>query len=622
MLFTTSLYLSFVIYTAAWSTCPSLKSFDYNTRSVFPHSKHSSGTPTALFSYETWGDGNLLTETFEQLYSPTRQDLDDESMPYIPSWLISRLAELGFVRPTLLQKKALDALLPTITQETESNDASEHSAPDAILHAQTGSGKTLGYLIPLLSRIDMTRSNIVQGVIVVPTRELGLQVVRVARRLCSAAVIDDKYDIDESEYEQDDEEIDEYSTTSDASIKKKIVIMPLLQGSSTIRQRAWAWSSPPHILIGTPSELHNMISRGGIKNIDAIKVVVVDEVDACLGSNYNFGTTKGESTARGVLHELLSRYLNPTFQQVEKINSFIEGKDGKTYKLSSSEEEEMRGLTRNYRQTILASATIPQHHHFMRQCVRNGWTLKEPIRVNVSPGALVPPTLKHVYVVCSEKKNKVSGMRRWLKKELGIGAGEEQKPIMTSPRVMIFCDPRRPLDALADILARDFNGVVWKEGYGMAQQEGYDAVISILRADDTVGARTAAMMGFCGPDETGRYSSFVGNQRSNTDIVARNVNDEKQSDSILRIMLATDLAARGLDLENISHVVNFDLPNDSDGDTYVHRGGRAGRLGKSGKVVSLITADQEFVLERLANRLSLNIQCVSRQVTKKNKQTQ
>ena len=546
------------------------------------------------------------------------------------------------------------------------NNQKREAAPDAILHAQTGSGKTLGYLLPLLSRMDVHRSNVVQGVVVVPTRELGLQVVRVARRLCSGVVVDDvDNDVEEDQVDDndvvdeehaddmDDEEEDDTSlfdttttTTSSSNnnnppTKKKIIIMPLLQGSSTTRQRAWAWSSPPHILIGTPTELHTMISRGGIKNIDAIKVVVVDEVDACLGSNYNFGSKNGESQVRGVLHELLSRYLNPTYSTVERVNTLLES-DGKTYKLSSSMTEGSSGCGggvdgngEDYsrqnsavrRQTILASATIPQHHHFMKQCVRNGWTLKEPIRINVSPGQLVPPTLKHVYVVCSEKKKKVGGMRRWLRKELSRhdvidtdGAiTDDGLASLKAARVIVFCDPRRPLDTLADILARDFHGVVWKEGYGMAQQEGYEAVISILRADDTVGGRAAAMMGFRGPDENGRYSSYVGNQRYTDGVLGRD-DKEEHNDDLLRIMLATDLAARGLDLPNISHVMNFDLPNDSDGDTYVHRGGRAGRLGKPGKVVSLITADQEFVLERLANRLSLNIQCVSRQVPKRSKQ--
>jgi hypothetical protein len=82
----------------------------------------------------------------------------------------------------------------------------------------------------------------------------------------------------------------------------------------------------------------------------------------------------------------------------------------------------------------------------------------------------------------------------------------------------------------------------------------------------------------------------------------------------LKILLSSDLPARGLDISDISHVINFDL---CEGDTYVHRGGRAGRLGRKGLVMSLITSDQEFVLERLANKLGLDIQCIARQQSKK-----
>jgi reverse gyrase len=53
---------------------------------------------------------------------------------------------------------------------------------DVILQAQTGSGKTLAYALPILSKIDATRASI-QAVIVVPTRELGLQVTSVLKQL-------------------------------------------------------------------------------------------------------------------------------------------------------------------------------------------------------------------------------------------------------------------------------------------------------------------------------------------------------------------------------------------------------------------------------------------------------
>jgi len=231
--------------------------------------------------------------------------------------------------------------------------------------------------------------------------------------------------------------------------------------------------------------------------------------------------------------------------------------------------------------------------------------------VNVSPGELVPPTLKHVYVVCRDKSTKVGGLRRWMKKELGpstsLDNGEEATTRSTnSNKVLIFCDPRRDMDALASVLAKDWNGIVWKEGYTSKEGDGYDAVISMLRLEDSLGSRAAAMEGFRDPGDTKgvatKYNNFNKDRQSG-----------QEDDKVLRILLSTDLAARGLDISNISHVINFDLPNDNEGDTYVHRGGRAGRLGKKGKVVSLITADQEFVLERLANKLSLDLRCVARQ---------
>jgi ATP-dependent RNA helicase DeaD len=53
----------------------------------------------------------------------------------------------------------------------------------------------------------------------------------------------------------------------------------------------------------------------------------------------------------------------------------------------------------------------------------------------------------------------------------------------------------------------------------------------------------------------------------------------------IRILVATDVAARGIDVERLTHVINYDLPND--GETYVHRIGRTGRAGRRGKAISL-----------------------------------
>jgi len=67
----------------------------------------------------------------------------------------------------------------------------------------------------------------------------------------------------------------------------------------------------------------------------------------------------------------------------------------------------------------------------------------------------------------------------------------------------------------------------------------------------------------------------------------------------------------GLDIPDITHVVNFDLPPDAD--TYLHRAGRTGRFGRPGQILSIVPKEQEFVLQRLTNKLNVDARCVGRQ---------
>jgi ATP-dependent RNA helicase RhlE len=71
----------------------------------------------------------------------------------------------------------------------------------------------------------------------------------------------------------------------------------------------------------------------------------------------------------------------------------------------------------------------------------------------------------------------------------------------------------------------------------------------------------------------------------------------------VKTLVATDVAARGLDLDHITHVINFDPPEDEK--AYVHRVGRTARAGRSGTGITFVLPDQERDVSRIAARLKL-----------------
>lgn len=78
--------------------------------------------------------------------------------------------------------------------------------------------------------------------------------------------------------------------------------------------------------------------------------------------------------------------------------------------------------------------------------------------------------------------------------------------------------------------------------------------------------------------------------------------------SKLRTLIATDIAARGIDIDELSHVINFELPNVPE--TYVHRIGRTGRAGASGKAISFCDAEEKEYLRDIEKTIGLKIPIV------------
>jgi ATP-dependent RNA helicase UAP56/SUB2 len=73
-----------------------------------------------------------------------------------------------------------------------------------------------------------------------------------------------------------------------------------------------------------------------------------------------------------------------------------------------------------------------------------------------------------------------------------------------------------------------------------------------------------------------------------------------------RILVATDLVARGIDIERVNIVINYDMPGDAD--TYLHRVGRAGRFGTKGLAISFVSSSEDSdVLSQVHERFEVSI---------------
>ena len=75
---------------------------------------------------------------------------------------------------------------------------------------------------------------------------------------------------------------------------------------------------------------------------------------------------------------------------------------------------------------------------------------------------------------------------------------------------------------------------------------------------------------------------------------------------VTRVLITTDLLARGIDVYQVSLVINYDLPKEKE--TYIHRIGRSGRFGRKGNAINFVTPQERDYFEELQNFYNTNIE--------------
>lgn len=354
----------------------------------------------------------------------------------INSELVAAMVKQGIVEPTAIQVAALPVLL---------------EGKDAYLKSETGTGKTLAYLLPLFCRIDI-KLLATQVAIVAPTHELAIQIQRQCCDLAQQAGL---------------------------SIRSLLLI-----GGTSMKRQLEKLKKKPHIVIGSPGRIRELINLKKLK-ANKFKSIVVDEADRLL---------IGES--------------RPIIQSIIK----------------AAPPE---------RQLIFISATEqPESAEVIATLAPNLFKLE-------TASSPVNPNIEHLYLVC-EERDKPDVLRKLFH-------------ALCPTRAIVFVHRNETAEIIASKLAHhqiqvaDLHGAFYKQDRKQAMDDFRSGKVCIL--------------------------------------------------------IASDIAARGLDIPGITHIFNLDVPTQSK--AYLHRVGRTARAGAKGQAVTLMTDEDTRLIHRYEKELGI-----------------
>ncbi|WP_454387715.1 DEAD/DEAH box helicase [Streptococcus sp. Marseille-Q8145] len=342
------------------------------------------------------------------------------------------LKDLNFVEATEVQEKLIPVVL---------------SGRDLVGESKTGSGKTHTFLLPIFQELD-EEADSVQAVITAPSRELATQIYQAARQLASFS-------------------------------EQEIRVANYVGGTDKARQIGKLESSQPHIVIGTPGRIYDLVESGDLA-IHKAHTFVVDEADMTLDMGF--------------------------LETVDRIAARLP-KD---------------------LQFLVFSATIPQKlQPFLRKYLSN------PVMEQIKTKTVIADTIDN-WLLSTKGRDKNAQIY-------------EISQILQPYLAMIFVNTKTRADEL--------------QAYLTAQ-----------------GLKVAKIHGDIPPRERKR----IMNQVKNLDF---------------EYIVATDLAARGIDIEGVSHVINDAIPQDLS--FFVHRVGRTGRNGLPGTAITLYQPSDDSDIREL-----------------------
>ncbi|HXV76754.1 MAG TPA: DEAD/DEAH box helicase [Candidatus Polarisedimenticolaceae bacterium] len=174
----------------------------------------------------------------------------------------------------------------------------------------------------------------------------------------------------------------------------------------------------------------------------------------------------------------------------------------------------------------------------------------------------------------------IRGLAQQLLRDPLVVELSHSKPVDTIDHALYPVDSERKLEALQAILAEDgfVSAIVFTRTKHRARR--------LARQLDAAGHRAVALQG--NMSQNARERAMTGFRQRRFDV-----------------LVATDIAARGIDVEQVSHVVNFDMPGTPD--AYTHRIGRTGRAERDGRAYTFVTTDDRAMVEQVERRIGQRI---------------
>ena len=355
--------------------------------------------------------------------------------------LLRGIYAYGFENPSPIQKKAI---LPMLT------------GSDVVAQAQSGTGKTGAFSVSTLQLIN-TEENKTQALIMAPTRELAMQIYGVIKSL------GDHFD--------------------------KLIVQLLVGGTSIDEDVYNLKHNTPHIIVGCPGRVHDMMKRNHVKNKD-IKLIILDEADEMLCVGFK--------------------------EQVYNIFQCL-NKDVQVGLFSATLPSEISSLTDKF--------------------------MRNPIKILVKSEMLTLEGIAQYFIALEDDDQKFAALKDLFN-------------TISMSQCIIYCNSIKRVQELYDAMIKE-NYPVCCIHSGMEKEE-----------------RSAS------------YKDFKSGQN--------------------RVLISSNVTARGIDVQQVSTVINFDISKDVH--TYLHRIGRSGRWGRKGVGINFITRRDIKMLKIIEKHYSTQIE--------------